>query len=306
MDNTDVLKYFSGDILKALSASKADISEIRLRAEKPLAVTINGGYCFLNADGKTVNDPVKAVRASSDNIKGCFEAMCRYSVHSFQKQINQGFITTVGGHRAGISGTAVYSSDGKIENVRNISSINFRIAKEVKGSADGIINRIMSRGLKSVLICGKPCSGKTTILRDMCRSIGNKYPIALIDERGELAAVSSGRAYNDIGEQTDIFNGFSKADGIITAIRAMSPRMIICDEIGSSDDARALRLAALSGVKAAATVHCSSPEELLLNKQTADLIKDGIFQYVVFVSSRSISAIYCSNDLIASVCGAEV
>ncbi len=179
--NSTVLKYFSGEISRALLASGADIYEIRLRSGKPLSVTADGKCLFLCRSGELTSCGDKAVPVSAEDLRRCFEAVCRYSVHSCQNQINMGFVTVAGGHRAGICGSAVYSQDGKIENIKYINSINFRIAREIIGAADAIFNTAMSGGLKSVLIFGEPCSGKTTILRDLCRQVGDEYTVSLID-----------------------------------------------------------------------------------------------------------------------------
>ena len=98
-----------------------------------------------------------------------------------------------GGHRAGICGTAVVNN-GKIVNIRDITSINVRIAREHKGCADSLYNKIIAVS-GGVLICGAPCSGKTTVLRDLARllSTKGKKNVALIDERGELAGTASGK-----------------------------------------------------------------------------------------------------------------
>lgn len=297
MENTSVLRYFSGKVNKALALANGDISEIRMRTGRPLGVTIHGQSRFLCENGSITDSPCAGIMISPEDIQRCFEALCRYSVHSCQNQINSGFITVAGGHRAGICGSAVYSADGKIENIRNISSINFRIAREVYGASDRIINEIMSEGLKSILICGAPGAGKTTVLRDLCRAVGNRYAVSLVDERCEIAAVCGSKPYNDIGANTDVLSGFSKKDGILTAVRAMAPKMIICDEIGSEDDMLALMTAASSGVKAAATMHCGSIKELFANKNIKNLVESGLFDYIIMLDSRIIKGIYRCSEL---------
>lgn len=297
--NTGVLRYFGGDIYKALSAVSTDCSEIRLRAGRPLAVTIADRTAFVGISGELASRPGSAVTVTAEDIRRSFEAVCRYSIHSFQGRICQGFITVAGGHRAGICGTAVYSADGRIENIKNINCINFRIAHEIIGAADEITAKVMNSGLKSILICGEPCSGKTTVLRDLCRQIGEYYPVSLIDERGEIAAESGGVINNRVGICTDVFSGFSKSDGILTAVRVMSPMMIICDEIGSKEDISALEAASVSGVKIAATVHCGSPGELLCTPQLKKLLSDRVFEYCVFLRKRKITGIIRSDELLS-------
>lgn len=294
---TNVLRYFSPRVSKALTEVSGNISEIRLRSGEPLSITLPDKYVYVTENGGYTASADNALRVTMEDIRHSFEAICRYSVHSCQSQINNGFVTVSGGHRAGFCGTAVYSPLGKIENLKYINGINFRIAGEILGAADEIICKVMKDGLKSVLIFGAPCSGKTTILRDLCRQVGDKYPVSLVDERFEIASVSGGTVNNHIGANTDVFSGFSKSDGIVTAVRVMSPRMIVCDEIGSDNDISALRQAWISGVKIAAAMHGGSVRELLYGG-VYPLIACKAFEYAVFAEDRHIKRIYKAEELI--------
>ena len=99
-------------------------------------------------------------------------------------------------------------------------------------------------------------------MRDLCRKAGSLYRLSVIDERNELAATKDGAAQNDIGMMSDVFNSYNKYDGIMTAVKVMSPVMLICDEIGSKEDMKALEYAVNSGVKLVATCHASTVDEL--------------------------------------------
>ena len=282
MDNS-VTRYFPSRLASALNEVKyGGISEIRLRISRPPALTSQNGILYLMSSGGVSSDPSKAMTVTADEIRKVFDAVCQYSLHSWHSQIAQCCVTVPGGHRVGISGTAVISGD-KIETVRDIGSINFRIAREISGAADSIMSTAMNGRLKSILLCGRPGSGKTTVLRDLCRQIGNKYPVALIDERCELAACSRGAPQNDVGLNTDVFTGFSKADGILTALRVMSPRMIICDEIGGDDDVSALLASGNCGIYTAATVHAGSAEDIFRRQNIKRLIDADIFDCFAFI-----------------------
>ena len=233
MKKDELVHYFGGEIGKALrnipNAAFEDIREIRLRTERPAAVTLKNSIRYVTADGNFTYASENVPKVSQDDIRRTFEAVCQYSIHSFQKEIAEGFVTVKGGHRVGICGTF---SGGT---VKNISSLNFRAAKEVIGCSDELFGKIFSGGLCNLLVAGAPGSGKTTILRDISRKLGKNYRIALIDERGELAAVWNGVPQNDVGVNTDVFDGYDKPTGIMTAVRVMSPQVVICDEIGSGD-----------------------------------------------------------------------
>ncbi|MCM1577877.1 MAG: stage III sporulation protein AA [Ruminococcus sp.] len=288
------LRYLFGGVLKAAENFKGDVCEIRLRAGLPLSVTVPGGSLLLN-EGGSVSEAGKALYVTYEDVRRTFEAVCRYSVHSFQGSIAKGYITLPGGHRAGLCGSAVMNSSGKTENLRHISSINLRIAREVKGTAEEIADRIKLPC--GVLICGEPGAGKTTVLRDLCRIAGNIFPVTLIDEREEIAAVTNGIPGSDVGLQTDILSGFSKPEGIMAAVRSMNPVMLFCDETGGEEDISALEYAYQCGVKTAAAVHCPDPERLIMRTKLYRLFSTGAMDWAVFVKERRITDIVKAGDL---------
>lgn len=83
----------------------------------------------------------------------------------------------------------------------------------------------------------------------------------------------NGVPQNDVGINTDVFDGYSKPLGIMTAIRVMSPQIIICDEIGSEEDFNALYQASNSGVYVAASIHSSDMDELRRKGIALDMFK---------------------------------
>ena len=54
-----------------------------------------------------------------------------------------------GGHRVGITGNAVIK-DGKVSNINYVSSLNFRIAKQVLGASNKIIKYIINEEENSI------------------------------------------------------------------------------------------------------------------------------------------------------------
>ena len=113
----------------------------------------------------------------TEMLESAVHTICEYSVYSRQNEISEGFVTLRGGHRAGICGTAVMRG-GVISNIRDISSLNLRFAREVRGCADNLLRRISN--IKSgVLVCGAPNSGKTTFIRDLARQLSYRYKISL-------------------------------------------------------------------------------------------------------------------------------
>jgi stage III sporulation protein AA len=285
--DVNIIRHFNPQIRSILSAISAEncsrIQEIRLRLNKPISVTLNDTIKTADKNGQLVGYCDNSYIVTEQDINDSFNSICQYSVHSFQKEITGGFVTVQGGHRAGICGTAVVKN-GQLETIKHISSINFRIARQVFGAADEIMNSVFSAGADGLLIAGPPSSGKTTVLRDLCRQLGKKYKLSLIDERGEIAAVYHGISQNDVGIYTDVFDGYCKADGIETAVRVMSPDIIVCDEIGCENDISAIKHAMNCGVKIIAAVHAGNLEELKCRKHIMLLIKNGAFRNIAVLS----------------------
>lgn len=262
--------------------------EIRLRINRPLSIVCPDVTYYVTANGGLTSTPLQntMLNVTRADIADTFHNICNYSVYTRQNEIVNGFVTMYGGHRAGICGTAVISN-GKITNIRDISSINVRIAREHKGCSQNLYNKIGSFK-KGVLICGAPCSGKTTVLRDLARilSLEAGKNVSLVDERGELAGTSSGTFQNDIG-LCDVFDSYKKSEAMIQAIRSMAPDIIVCDEIGSKDDIEAIEHSVNCGVTIIATAHVANEDELRHKENIRAIAKTGAFSKIVFLSNKN-------------------
>lgn len=277
-------KRIASAIGKISSENISRINEIRLRTNRPISISSFGKNYYVTENGGLTTHKTLGIISRKDDINECFRAICDYSIHSYKNEISEGFITLEGGNRVGMCGTAVLSGQC-IETLKYINGLNFRIAGQVVGCSEEICNRLYDTNIVSLLIIGPPLSGKTTILKDMCRILGEKYKISVIDERSEISAVYHGVSQNDIGTLTDVFDGYPKGEGITSAVRVMSPEIIICDEIGGKKDCDAILDSVNSGVKFISSVHGSSIEEILKRSNIAKLISNGIFQYGVLLGS---------------------
>ncbi|MCL2638517.1 MAG: hypothetical protein FWD48_09125 [Oscillospiraceae bacterium] len=227
--------------------------EIRLRAGQAIAVEYDNKRQLINTS------------VTAEDLKNLIELFCDFSLHSYARQLAQGFITLAGGHRAGFCGTAIIDGENeRVTAIRNITSINLRIAREFIGCSDKLFNSLPIENIKSLLIIGKPMSAKTTILRDFARNLSDAgYKAAVIDERGELCAK---------GANIDTLDSFPKKAGFITALRALSPDFILCDEV--ADDGAEIAQCLNSGVGVILTAHCGSLEEALQSSALSGVIKN--------------------------------
>lgn len=255
--------------------------EIRLSANRPLRIVYRDESIFIGRNGRECGAASEADSLLPQEVKDCFAALCQYSMHTYQNEICEGFITIEGGIRVGICGTAVYDGE-KIINIKDISSLNIRIAREIKGAADEIIRKAGFGERGGILVAGPPCSGKTTLLRDMARTAGNGGKnVCIVDERMEIAGVFRGKPAFEIGECTSVLNGFRKSDGIICAVRSMAPEVIICDEFGGEGEIAASLYAMKSGAQIIASMHCLDLEDLRSKNEFKFLAERGVFKWVV-------------------------
>lgn len=95
------------------------IEEIRLRTNQNLNLKMGQTIITLNH------------KITASELEETFENICEKSVYSYTKQIAEGFITIKGGNRVGITGSCVIEN-GKVVNLNYISSLNFRIARQIK------------------------------------------------------------------------------------------------------------------------------------------------------------------------------
>ncbi len=223
-----------------------NLQEIRLRT---------GRKTYLYYTDKI--NSVDFVPEASD-LESTLSYFCASSVYAYGNNIKNGFVTLPGGHRAGIVGRAVYKEE-KVANIVNLTGINIRIARECKGCSDCVINKIYKEEkILNTLVISEPNGGKTTLLRDIARHLGEHHKVVIVDERSEIAAVKSSMPQFDVGEHTDVLDGFLKHDGIVLALRSLSPDVIITDEIGTEDDVTAIKNILKGGAKIITSIHAEN------------------------------------------------
>lgn len=269
----------------AFCSQKDLIDEIRLSVNKPFSITILSKPYMINENGQITDEISKALIITNEDIDYTFKSACQHSVYSFENQISQGFITTKGANRVGISGTAVIK-DGRVYSLKDINSLNIRISRQIKGCAQELFDSVFVNGAKSLLVAGKPSSGKTTLLRDLARIIGNRHRISVIDRRNEICSVFEGVPQNDTGFFCDIFTMYPFDTDVICAIKAMSPEFIICDEIGTKDDLNSLLYSLNSGVKLICTAHAGSLKQAINRKYILPLIECKVFDTAIYIERK--------------------
>ena len=285
----EILKYFPMELRNAILLSDdinlLNVCEIRIRVNRPVILKGKDEECIVKKNGEFY-------MVKKEVLGRIFESICGNSVYAFEEEISNGFITVYGGHRVGIVGKPLYK-DGKIYSIKDISGLNFRIAREIKGAADNIISKLkVDDEVVNTLIISPPGLGKTTLLRDLVRQLSDSgYNISLVDERSEIAGCFLGIPQNDIGLRTDVMDGVSKSDGIKMMVRSMRPDFIATDEIGTDEDAEAIEYAINSGVRILATAHGNKVEDLYKSNKMRCLLEGDIFKKVILMKKNNIEVL---------------
>ncbi len=237
------------------------IDELRLRADKRVSVSIGAKNILLE------------YRTSTHQLSEIFGSICEGSLYAHASTIAEGYITLAGGVRVGIVGRAVYE-DERLMGVYDISGLCFRLPDAVMGVGERVC-RLLRGGVGGVLIYAPPSEGKTTLLRSVAAKMASgeeAWRVCVIDSRGELAYALGGEAL-----LVDTLIGYRRALGMEIAARSMNAQLIVCDELGSVEEAQAILALSGCGVPFLATAHAASIEQLLSRTGLAMLAKARVF-----------------------------
>lgn len=276
----------------------SELCEIRVRAGRPITVYLLNSPYFVRSDGtltKSISDEPLVI--GFEELRAAFARLCSYSVYKHIENAAHGFITAEGGHRIGVCASAVTDGD-EVVSVCDVTSLNIRAAKEIAGCARLLLSTVGVSG--GLLLCGAPSSGKTTLLRDIARTLSTERmkKVSIVDERLEIASYFGGTRGFDVG-LSDVYSGYPKKYGVMLAVRTMSPDYIICDEL-TGEDSSAVAAALNCGVDMISAVHCGSPEAAVNNDSVRALMKTGAFGHIAFLDGNippTIPKIYEKGEL---------
>lgn len=199
-------------------------------------------------------------------------ALMEHSLYAWEDELSQGYFTTRYGFRVGVAGR--YCVQERAIQLQEVHSACIRMACEAPGCADPLMEQLKDG--ESCLILSPPGMGKTTLLRDLARQLSDQgQAVAVLDERCELAAAWQGRPSMNVGERTDVIEGIGKPEGIPRIVRALSPQVLVTDELGHAADADAVADAMRCGVRVMASAHARSLEAALNRPQLADVLAGG-------------------------------
>ncbi len=175
-----------------------------------------------------------------------------------------------GDNRAGIPRTlhrisAIRNRDG------GIVGLTCRVGRAVYGTVD-IVRDIVESG-QSILLLGRPGVGKTTLLREVARILGEKKRVVIVDTSNEIAG-DGDIPHPSIGHarRMQVPTPSLQHEVMIEAVENHMPDVIVIDEIGRELEAEAARTIAERGVQLVGTAHGNTLDNLMMNPTLADLV----------------------------------
>ncbi len=281
-----------GNLARAVAdaVGEGEIAELRLRAGKaPLAVTISGKRIKIC--------PFAGFSVLKDDIDGILLRATNMSLYSVSDELLQGYIPA-NGVRIGVGGEGV-AENGKLIGMKNICYLVIRVPHQVKGAADEVFEHIAlikdgAATVKSTLVIAPPCGGKTTMLRELARKASQFKSTVIIDERREIACAVNGAPTLDVGD-SEVISGVKKCVAYENALRAMSPEVLVTDELFRKEEVQMIEDAVRTGVKVFASVHGENLESLKRSEIFAPLV--GLFEVAVELSPPPVGKISAIRTL---------
>lgn len=264
-------------VLKALEQEQiSNLEEIRI---------YSGGQTELIIAGKSVR-----IHANIQ-MDELMLSLSAHALYSCERQLADGYIPLPGGHRAGVCGRMILQQDG-LRRMTDTSSVCIRICRRIPGASRQIQPYLLNEAgqAQRVLLLGPPGCGKTTVLRDASLWLaGRGLHVAVADEREELFA--GGR--KDLPPGVDVLSGLGKAQAFSMLLRAMSPQVLISDEIGHDDDVQAVLEAVRCGTGLLLSAHARSIREAARRPAIRLLMQEEAFDcYVMLGRYGSVCGIY--------------
>ncbi|XP_078679154.1 uncharacterized protein LOC144914827 [Branchiostoma floridae x Branchiostoma belcheri] len=155
----------------------------------------------------------------------------------------------------------------------DVVGLTLRRGQAVPGCLDLLWDMVTSG--TSTLIIGRPCSGKTTLLREWARVLSDVCyrRVIVVDTLNEIAG-GDDVPHPGVGgaRRVQVHNRCQQVSQLQTAARNHSPDCIIVDEVQTQEEVTALQAIRLTGIQVIAGVCAGSLPDLLHNSVMRGLL----------------------------------
>ncbi|KNC52623.1 uncharacterized protein AMSG_12169 [Thecamonas trahens ATCC 50062] len=211
-----------------------------------------------------------------------------------QAQSQSGYTTD---RRIGIDSTLHRIS--KAEHVGVPSTMTLRLGRHYAGSSrllettvvTGVLGAVNEGKSLSVLLVGRPCSGKTTLLRDLVAELSAELRkgVVVVDTSGEIGGWGTvAHASLGLARRMFVARRERQREVLLETVQNHSPQVVVIDEIRDSGEASAAATTAARGVCVIATAHGNTFADLTANKAQHTLL--GGITDVILSSSEAAAA----------------
>ncbi len=259
-----------------------NVSELHLRANRRAVLSMGTDNLLLSAV------------LSAGEIADIASALAGGSFYAHMDELREGFLH-FGDVRVGVSGK-VATENGSIVGFSEIESLCFRFARRVKLDM-GFLRPLLASFSepRGILAFSPPGGGKTTFLRECARTLSSgEVPlrVVVVDTRCELGYSLESPTLN-----IDILSGYPKEKGIEIALRSLGAQAVVCDEIGSEEEARAILSLRDGGVPLVASAHAATIGGLLARPSIAKFHISGLFGAYIRVQKDAVPRVYRREEI---------
>ena len=149
------------------------VQELRLRIGCAVAFTVQGRQCAASVL-PGCPPALAAMRLDALQIEEIFYTLCNGSVHTHERELAEGYLTTAAGNRVGVAGQFV-QREGQSIALQKVTSLNLRIARNCAICLPPELDKLLEQHFTGLLVVGEPGSGKTTLLRTIARPSGSVW-----------------------------------------------------------------------------------------------------------------------------------